>query len=89
MREYQSTMTTKGQVTIPAEVRRLLGFKPHDKVAFVVDDGQVRLERALGVIERTAGIFKGALPPMTDDEEDEMIEQAIVEDVMERYNRWR
>jgi len=29
-----STVTTNGQVTIPAEVRRLLGVKPGNKVLF-------------------------------------------------------
>ena len=29
-----STVTTNGQVTIPAEVRRLLGIKPGNKVLF-------------------------------------------------------
>jgi len=28
---------------VPAEVRRLLGLKPRDKVAFAIDDGEVRL----------------------------------------------
>jgi len=29
-----STVTTNGQVTIPAEIRRLLGIKPGNKVLF-------------------------------------------------------
>ena len=44
MREIAATLTTKGQVTIPAEVRKHLDIKTHDKVAFVIsDDGSVRL----------------------------------------------
>jgi AbrB family looped-hinge helix DNA binding protein len=31
-------MTQRGQVTVPAEVRRLLHLKPRDKVAFGIDD---------------------------------------------------
>ncbi len=39
-----STVTSKGQVTIPAEVRRHLGIKRNDKLSFVIDpDGVVRL----------------------------------------------
>ena len=38
-----TTMTQRGQVTVPAEVRRLLGIKPRDKVAFSIEDGSVRL----------------------------------------------
>jgi AbrB family looped-hinge helix DNA binding protein len=44
MREILATITGRGQVTVPAEVRRLLGTRRGDKVAFVVDDeGSVRL----------------------------------------------
>lgn len=44
MKEMLSTITSKGQVTIPKSVREHLGVGTHDKVAFVVeDDGTVRL----------------------------------------------
>ncbi len=44
MKEIISTVTSKGQVTIPAEVREYLGIKTNDKVAFVIDqEGVVRL----------------------------------------------
>ena len=45
MKEIISTITSKGQVTIPAEVRRYLGIKTNDKIAFVIDaEGTVRLK---------------------------------------------
>ena len=44
MKEITSTLTSKGQVTIPAEVRKFLGITTHDKIGFVIDDeGVVRL----------------------------------------------
>lgn len=44
MREITSTITSKGQVTIPVEVRRHLGLKKSDKISFVIDAaGDVRL----------------------------------------------
>ena len=43
MTELVTTMTQRGQITVPAEVRRMLGLKPHDKVAFAIDAGDVRL----------------------------------------------
>ena len=37
-----STLTSKGQTTIPKDVRRHLGLKPGDKIRFLVeDDGRV------------------------------------------------
>ncbi len=34
-----ATVTSKGQVTIPLEVRRLLGVKEGDRVEFVIEGG--------------------------------------------------
>jgi len=38
MKEILSTITSKGQITIPAEVREHLGLKPKDKIAFIIED---------------------------------------------------
>ena len=39
-----ATLTTKGQITIPADVRRKLDLHPGDRVDFILDDkGGVRL----------------------------------------------
>ena len=41
--EYISTITGKGQVTIPAAVRRRLGIKAGGKVVFRLTEGRVEL----------------------------------------------
>ncbi len=39
-----STLTTKGQVTIPKEIRTRLGLKPGDRLDFQLDeDGQIKV----------------------------------------------
>ena len=44
MKEIISTITSKGQVTIPAEIRKYLGIATNEEIAFVIDDdGVVRL----------------------------------------------
>jgi AbrB family looped-hinge helix DNA binding protein len=50
MRELSSTITTKGQVTIPIEVRRLLGVQAHDQLAFVVEGDKVEIKRKASVV---------------------------------------
>ena len=45
-----STLTRKGQTTVPKEVRDLLRLRPRHKLAFVVEEGQVRIEPATGSI---------------------------------------
>ncbi len=45
MKEILMTVTSKGQVTIPAEVRRHLKIEKHRKIALVLEpDGTVRLK---------------------------------------------
>jgi AbrB family looped-hinge helix DNA binding protein len=39
-------VTSKGQVTIPQEIRRQCGLLPHTEVAFRVEQGRVILEKA-------------------------------------------
>ena len=53
-----STLTSKGQVTIPAEVRRRLGSHPGDHVGFIVEGDEVRLVRKERRIEAAFGICK-------------------------------
>ena len=43
-REYISTITSKGQVTIPAAVRRALGVGTADTLVFRIVDGKVEVE---------------------------------------------
>lgn len=57
--EHVRTVTSKGQVTIPIEVRRLLGLKPRDQVAFRMSDGRVAIEP----VEMTLAATFGAVTP--------------------------
>jgi len=40
-----STLTQKGQTTIPAEIRKKLDLHPGDKVGFEITDGEVVLRK--------------------------------------------
>lgn len=40
-----SRLSSKNQVTLPREVRRALGLKPGDRVAYELHDGVVHLAR--------------------------------------------
>jgi antitoxin PrlF len=57
-REIIMTMTRKGQVTIPAVVRRLLGLEPNKQVAFEIENGEVRIRPAQATLEAAYGAVK-------------------------------
>jgi len=43
MRTIEATITSQGQVTIPAVVQRKLGLNKREKVTFVISDNHVEL----------------------------------------------
>lgn len=89
MRTATAKVTSKGQITIPIEIRHALSVAPGDRVSFSVEDGTVRVARAANFAERTAGIFKGYGPkvPPTAKELRDMYEQGVADEVIESMNR--
>ncbi len=54
-----STLTSKGQTTIPKEIRERLGLKPGDKIDFVTGpDGQVVIRPRTLHVRDLYGILK-------------------------------
>lgn len=82
--QHVSRLTKKGQVTLPAEIRRLLGVAPRDQVAFVVEGDQVRLTPATSVVARTAGMLRSEQPPLSPREEKAAAEEAMAEEAVGR-----
>lgn len=83
-KELLTVLTRKGQITVPAEIRRALGLKQGDKVALVLEEGQARLVRAGSVVTRTAGLLKGQAAPATAEELREAAERAVARESVER-----
>ena len=56
--QRQAKITSKGQITLPLEVRRLLGVRPGDRVLFETNKDGVRVRpvRAESPFERYRGI---------------------------------
>ncbi len=87
MRSRQRVVARKGQITLPAEMRRALGLSEGDKVLCTLEGNEVRVARIGSVVERTAGIIKSRGRAPTERQLKEFAEQAIADDVNERMNR--
>ncbi len=55
MRGKVTTLTQKGQVTIPADVRATLGLMPKDKIIFEVEGDAAKIRRAPSKVLRWFG----------------------------------
>lgn len=78
--EYISTMTSKGQVTVPVEIRRALGLKAQDKLVFRVVEGRVEIEPLPMSLEEAYG----SVPSLTQPEDFSSIRAVAREERAER-----
>jgi AbrB family looped-hinge helix DNA binding protein len=53
-------ITSKGQVTIPQEIRQRLGLLPHSEVEFELDGDAVRLRKARHTMARGSNLVARA-----------------------------
>jgi len=77
---FTSSLTRKGQVTIPAHIRRMLGLSARDKVAFVVSAGKVQIAPAHSMVARTAGILKSEIPSLSPRDEKIQAEETMAQE---------
>ena len=88
-RRFTAKVTSKGQLTLPIEVRRTPGIEPGDRVSIVVDDGAgARLHR----IEHPVDSVRGLIPAprwLAGRDLDEMIEEATLAHADEVVRRMR
>jgi antitoxin PrlF len=56
-----STISSKGQITVPLEIRKRLGLKQGDRVEFVVDGGRTTM-RPARLADNPFLKYVGALP---------------------------
>lgn len=50
-----TSLTSKGQVTIPKAIRDKLGLRPFDKIRFDIENDEVKLKKAYPSLEDIAG----------------------------------
>jgi antitoxin PrlF len=76
----EAKLTSKGQITVPKDVRMKLNLKPGDRVRFVIEaDGRVRLWPAKRDISELVGILPKPKRVVSIEEMDEAIARAVAE----------
>jgi AbrB family looped-hinge helix DNA binding protein len=75
-----ATVTSKGQITIPAEVRRQLGLRSGSRVDFMLlDDGSYAIAPRTGSVTALRGLVKVSGAAVTLEEMDDAIAEGAAE----------
>ena len=74
--QYVMPITSKGQVTIPVAVRRLLGLRKSGRVAFRIKGDAVTVELAQATLQAAYG----AVTPLSRPEDFERISEIVQEE---------
>lgn len=70
---HESTVTVKGQTTLPRDVRAALGLSSGDKVRYLILDGEVRILKARSIKELRGILSRSGRKPVSLEEMDEAI----------------
>lgn len=80
-REFRATITSEGQITLPAEVREFWGLRPGDQISLgdlSADEGRVRPLRRRSIFERLDELKLPSLGrPLTQADIDDSVSEAI------------
>jgi len=77
-----SVVNIKGQVTIPSEIRKIIGVKPQDKVVIMKEDDRI-------VIQNVPDIFSlmGSVKPKTKPEDLKKMRQKFIDYLSSRKKK--
>lgn len=92
--EYITTISSKGQITLPAKIRRDLHIRPGDRLKVVkrgdfvsIKPDTYKEEVAALRLRTLRHIASKGIRPLTDEELDQAIDAAAAEASVERYKR--
>lgn len=62
----ESTVTIKGQTTLPRQIREALGLKPGDRIRYLLlDGGEVRILRPRPVADLSGALYRKGQEPLS------------------------
>ena len=76
---HESTVTTKGQTTLPKDVRKALGLQPGDKLRYILLDGEIRLLRVRPVLDLEGALKRPGQKTVTLEEMEEAIATGAID----------
>lgn len=80
---FFGTMSSKGQVTVPAEARKALGIEPQDRFIFRLVDGKLEITP----LPMTFAQLRGSIPALATPLDDEEMMRIAQEDRLDEMIR--
>ena len=72
-----STVTSKGQITLPAKLRRQMGVKPSDRVLFVKEGKRIFVEQIASIDSLFGSLSNPKAKPLSSDEINTLISRGM------------
>lgn len=85
---YTSTLTRKGQVTIPSELRERLGLKEGDRITWWEEDGHLIAVSATEYVKRMTEYFRTHADPSQETATIDEMKAAAAKGWTERERHW-
>ena len=82
-----STVTSKGQVTIPKSLRKRMGIAEGSKLLFIDDGDRILVYKVSSDLESVYGAVKHEGPPIDFNEVRDRVAQEMARDVAERQRK--
>lgn len=83
------SITSKGQTTVPKEVRDRLGLEQGARIEWTVEDGRAIVRpRKLRAVDLAGILHRPDMKPLSVDEMDEAIMEAVTEDDARIQREW-
>lgn len=89
MQEHFTVMTRKGQITVPAEIRKALGLSIGDKLGVSLEETDSGLRASLRPVRSVADMTFGAITPRRQPEDFDELRELFMEQATERDMRSR
>lgn len=81
--QHLRTVTSKGQVTIPVDIRQMLDIQPNDQVVIQVSEGRVEIKQAPMKLEQTFS----AVPALKNPVSFKQMRDIAIEEHLEKFKK--
>ncbi|OGM32750.1 hypothetical protein A3D01_01080 [Candidatus Woesebacteria bacterium RIFCSPHIGHO2_02_FULL_39_13] len=76
---FISTVTSKGQLTLPASIRKNMRIKTSDKVIFIREGKRIFIQKLLPISSLFGALSNPGVTPLPQEEMDKLLERGIFE----------